>query len=81
MLKTDSNPRKSQKKKIFENFSRPLAQRVLLEHLGRGENSSESALGHLSRGENSYESALGHLSRGDRSRLKKVFALSGSTII
>ena len=32
-----------------------------LEHLGRGEISSESSLGHLGEGENSSESAFGQL--------------------
>ena len=49
------------RKRPSKHSSRPLAPKVLLRHLGRGENSSESALGHLSEGENSSESVLEHL--------------------
>ena len=38
-----------------------LATKVLLEHLGRDEDISESALGHLDEDKNSSKSALGHL--------------------
>ena len=49
-----------------KNSSRSLAPTVLIGHLGKVENSSESSLEHLEYGENSSESALGYLEKDSR---------------
>lgn len=62
----------SEEKRPSKNSSRYLAPKVLLGHLGRSENYSESALDHLGRGENRSDCALEHLGRGRTSSLGRL---------
>ena len=67
-LKADSNSKFS-RKKTFKNSSSPLTPKVLVEHLGRGKSSSESAVGHLDRGDRNRLGWLGQV----RSRTRKKY--------